>query len=125
MTEIWEMIREKVMHGLYACLIVAAVILLGTAVWRLAVHYWTQGRIASAKKIYNAIKLGEPPDSAFALFRGYSGSTDQYTEETLLPDGRREEVLCLLFGFGRGEMGEIRLTYVDRRLVQKHQNGIW
>ncbi len=125
MTEIWEMVREKIMQGLYVCLIAAAVILLGVAVWHMIVYYITRSRIDSAKKIYNAIKLGEPSDSAIALFRGYSAGTDQYLEETMLPDGGREVVLCLLFIFGRGEMGEIRLTYINDRLVQKRQNGIW
>ena len=125
MAEIWEMIREKVMHTLFVCLIAAVIILVGVAVWHLVVYYLTRSRIDAAKQIYNAIKLGEPKDKALALFRGYSGSTDQYTEEALLPDGKREEVLCLLFGFGRGESGEVRLTYVDDRLVQKQQSGIW
>ena len=64
-------------------------------------------------------------ESAVMLFRGYPGSKDQYLEEALLAGGKREEMLCLQFGFGRGEVGEIRLTYVDNRLVQKQQNGIW
>ncbi len=125
MAEIWEMVSEKVMHGLYVCLIAAAVILLGVAIWHLVVYYLTRNRIESAKQIYNAIKLDEPKEKAIQLFRGYIGSQDQYMEEALLTSGKREVVLCLLLGFGRGETGEIRLTYIDDRLVQKQQNGIW
>lgn len=125
MTEILELVKEKILHGLVVCLVIAAVILLGIAIWHLIVYYMTRNRIESAKHIYNAIKLDEPKDNAIMLFRGYTGNKDQYTEEALLTNGKREVVLCLLFGFGRGETGEIRLTYVDDRLVQKQQNGIW
>lgn len=125
MAEIWELVKEKVLHGLFVCVIVAVVILLGIAIWHLVVYYLTRNRIESAKQIYKAIKLDEPKESAIMLFRGYSGSKDQYMEEALLTNGKREEVLFLLFGFGRGETGEVRLTYVDDRLVQKQQNGIW
>ncbi len=125
MEEIWELIREKVMHGLFVGLIIAAIVLLFVAVWNLVVYYLTRNRIDTAKQIYNAIKLDEPKESAVMLFRGYPGSKDQYLEEALLAGGKREEMLCLQFGFGRGEVGEIRLTYVDNRLVQKQQNGIW
>lgn len=125
MLEIWELIEEKVMHGLLICTIIAVVVLLGVAVWHLVIYNLTRSRIESAKQIYNAIRLDEPKENAIMLYRGYSGSKDQYTEETLLAGGKREIVLCLLLGFGRGETGEIRLTYVDDRLVQKQQNGIW
>lgn len=125
MAEIWEQAVGKVIHGLLIFLIVVVVIILVDAIWRLIVHYVTRDRIESAKRIYNAIKLDEPRDSAISLFRGYKGGTDQYTEEALLTNGEREEVLCLLFGFGRGEFGEVRLTYINDRLVRKQQNGIW
>ncbi len=125
MLEIWELIKEKVMHGLYVCLIIAAVILLVSVIWRLLLYFLTRERVESAKQIYNAIQLGEPKENAIMLFRGYTGNKDQYTEEALLASGKREVALCLLFAFGRGETGEIRLTYVDDRLVQKQQNGIW
>ncbi len=125
MSEIWELIEEKLMYGLYVCLTVIAVILLCSAVVHLVIYYLTQRRISAAKQIYNSIRLNEPAESAMALFRGYNGSKDQYIEETLLPSGKKEQVLCLLIGIGRGEMGEIRLTYVENRLVQKQQNGIW
>ncbi len=125
MAEIWELIEEKILHGLFACLIAVAVVLFVIAVWHLIVYYVTRNRIESAKSIYNAIRLDEPKDKAISLFRSYSGSTDRYLEESLLTNGKHEEVLCLLFGFGRGEAGEIRLTYVDDRLVQKQQSGIW
>ena len=72
-----------------------------------------------------AIRRGEPKEDALSLFRGYTGGKDQYSEEALLTNGKREEMICLLLLFGRGELGEIRLTYVDDRLVQKQQNGIW
>ena len=113
------------MHGLYVCLIVFAGILLTMAIWHLIIYFLTRNRIEYVKRIYNAIKLDEPMDTALSLFRGYSGSKDKYTEEALLTNGKHEVVLCLLFGFSRGEMGEIRLTYIDDRLVQKQQNGIW
>lgn len=125
MSEIWELIKEKIIHGLVVCLIIAAVILIAVGIWRLVIYYLMRNRIESAKQIYNAIKLDEPKEQALSLFRGYIGNRDQYTEETLLTNGKREIVLCLLFSFGRGETGEIRLTYVDDRLVQKQQNGIW
>lgn len=125
MAEIWEMAVGKVIHGLIVLAIALAVILLIDVIWRLSVHFVMQSRIESAKRIYNAIKLEEPRENAVALFRGYKGGKDHYTEEALLTNGKREVVLCLLFGFGRGERGEIRLTYVDDLLVQKQQNGIW
>ncbi len=125
MAEVWELIAEKVMHWLFVCVIVAAVILLGVAIWHLVVYHLTRSRVDSAKQIYNAIKLGESKEKAIMLFRSYTGVTDQYKEEALLTTGRHEETLCLLFAFGRGESGEIRLTYIDDVLVEKRQNGIW
>ncbi len=125
MSEILELIGEKVMHGLFVCLIAAAVVLLGIAVWNLVIYYLTRSRVTLAKQIYHTIQLGEPSEKALAMFRDYGGNKDRYTEETLLTNGEREIVLCLQFWFGRGEMGEIRLTYVGDRLVQKKQNGIW
>lgn len=125
MLELWEMIKDKVMYGLLICLGVVAVILLIIVVRRLIIYYTTRNRVDSAKRIYNAIRLGEPKEDALSLFRGYTGGKDQYSEEALLTNGKREEMICLLLLFGRGELGEIRLTYVDDRLVQKQQNGIW
>lgn len=125
MAEVWALVKEQIMHGLFVCLIIAAVILLGVAIWHLIIYYLRQNRIESAKQIYNAIRLDESKEKAIMLFRGYIGSTDQYMEEALLPDGKHEIVLCLLFGFGHGEMGEVRLTYIDDHLVQKQQSGIW
>ena len=123
--EIWELVKEKVMFGLFACLILFAVILAGAAIWRLVVYYQTQSRVRSAKRIYNTIKLGETKERAVLLFRGYAGGKDQYLEEALLEGGRHEEVIFLLFNFGHGESGEIRLTYVADKLVRKQQSGIW
>ena len=125
MEEILELVKQKVMHGLHICLVIAAVILLGIAIWRVVMYFLTRSRVESAKQIYSDIRLGEPKEKAVMLFREYLGSSDHYTEEALLPSGKRELVLCLLFAFGRGETGEIRLTYVDDVLVQKQQNGIW
>ena len=125
MAEVLEMFKEKAIHVLTVCLIAAAVILLIAGIWRLIVYYVRRNRIESAKQIYNAVKLNEPKEEAIMLFRGYRGSRDQYTEEALLTNGKHEVVLYLLFDFGRGETGEIRLTYVDGILVQKQQNGIW
>ncbi|MBE7004759.1 MAG: hypothetical protein E7425_10875 [Ruminococcaceae bacterium] len=125
MTEILDLIKEKILHGLFVCLIIAAVTLLVIAIWNQVIYYLKRNKIESAKQIYNAIKLDEPKDKALALFRDYAGNKDQYMEEALLSSGKREVVLCLLFGFSRNETGEVRLTYVDDRLVQKQQNGIW
>lgn len=125
MAEIWELVKLKVMYGLYVCLIAVVVVLLVAAVWHMAVYYLTRSRIESAKQIYQAIRLGEPMEKAVMLFRSYRGGKDQYAEEALLTNGMHEITLCLQFGFFRGESGEIRLTYVDDRLVQKQQNGIW
>lgn len=125
MAEIWELAVGKLLHGLLVFVIVVAVILLIDAIWRLIAHSVRRSRIESAKRIYNAIKLEEPKETAISLFRGYKGGKDQYTEEAVLTNGKRELVLCLLFWFGRGETGEVRLTYVDDQLVQKQQNGIW
>lgn len=125
MAEIMEIIGEKVMHAFYVCLIIAAVILLADVAWRLTAYLLKRNRIEAAKQIYNAIRLDEPKEKALQLFYSYAGSAEQYTEETMLTNGKREIVLCLLFIFGGGEAGEIRLTYIDDRLVQKRQNGIW
>ncbi|MBE6909749.1 MAG: hypothetical protein E7474_09310 [Ruminococcaceae bacterium] len=125
MAELWEMIVDKVMHGLFVCLITAAVVLLGIAVWHYILYYMARNRIDSAKQIYNAVKLGETKERALVLAREYIGTRDQYIEEAILPDGKREIMLCVQFAFGRGEMGEMRLTYIDDKLVQKQQNGIW
>ncbi|MBQ9458747.1 MAG: hypothetical protein IJU66_02325 [Oscillospiraceae bacterium] len=124
-TEMLDVLKEKIMHGLSVCLIIAVVILLAVAVWNMIVYYLTNSRIDSAKQIYNAIRLNEPRDKALSLLRGYNGGTEQYIEEAILPDGKHEVALCLLFGFGRGRAGEIRLTYIDDRLIEKRQNGIW
>ncbi len=125
MTEIWEAIKEGVMHALSVCLTIVAVILLCVAAWHLIIYYLTKNRVESAKQVYSAIRLGEPKERALALFRNYTGNRDQYVEEAQREDGKHEEVLCLQFGFGRSGTGEIRLTYVDNKLIQKQQNGIW
>lgn len=125
MSEILDLISEKLMHGIFVCLMVVAAALAVTAIWRLTLYFLTQNRVAAAKQIYNAIQLGEPAEKAAALFRDYRGDKDQYAEEALFADGKREVMLCLQFGFGNGEMGEMRLTYIDGLLVQKQQNGIW
>ncbi len=64
MLEIWELIEEKVMHGLLICTIIAVVVLLGVAVWHLVIYNLTRSRIESAKQIYNAIRLDEPKENA-------------------------------------------------------------
>lgn len=125
MAELWELVSGKILHGLFVCLIFAVIILLVSAIWYMAVYYTTQARVKAVKRIYNTIKLNEPKEGAVMRFRDYSGSKDQYMEEALLPNGKHEELICLLFSFGRGETGEIRLTYVDNRLVRKQQSGIW
>ena len=125
MTEMLLLAKDKVMYVLYACLIAFAVIVAAIAIWNLMIYFITQNRISSAKRLYNAIPLGEPKDDAILRFRDFTGSKDQYMEEALLEDGKREEMICLQLGLGRGELGEIRLTYVDDRLVRKQQYGIW
>lgn len=125
MAEIMELAKDTVMYILYSCLIVFAVILAGVAIWYLANYFLTQNRISSAKRLYNGIKLNEPKDDAILRFRDFQGSKDQYMEEALLENGKHEEMICLQLGLGRGEIGEIRLTYVDDCLVRKQQYGIW
>lgn len=125
MLEILEAVKKEVLHGLLISLLICSVILIFIGIWRLIIRSLTRNRIESAKQIYNSIRLGESRERAAALFRGYDGGGEQYTEEALLANGRHEVVLCLLFWFGRGEMGEIRLTYMDDRLVRKQQSGIW
>lgn len=125
MSEILEAVKKEVMHGFLVCMLLCAVVLLIIGIWRLIVHSLTRNRIESAKQIYNSIKLNESRERAAALFRSYDGGKEQYTEEAVLANGRHEEVLCLLFWFGSGETGEIRLTYIDDRLVRKQQNGLW
>lgn len=125
MGEIIELAKGAAMYILYSLLIVVAIVLAGVAIWYLAIYFLTQNRISSAKRLYNAIKLNEPKDDAILRFRDFRGSKDQYMEEALLEDGRREEMICLQLGLGRGDVGEIRLTYVDDCLVRKQQYGIW
>lgn len=124
-SEYLELIGDKVMHWAMIALEAAAVVIALAVIWKIAVYFITQNRVELVKGIYNSIQLGETPEKAVNLFRHYKGGKDQYAEEAILTNGKREVALCLLFSLGRGEMGEIRLTYVDNMLVQKQQNGIW
>lgn len=125
MEEIWELVKEKLVQGAYVCLTIVAALLIAVAVWRLFIYLLSRSRIESAKEIYKGVGLGDPLELAARLFSGYSGSKDQYVEEALLDDGRQEIVLYLIFNFENGRTGEIRLTYVEGKLVRKQQNGIW